>query len=107
MKLPDIPRRGAIVLALTATAAIAGCGYGTPAKLSSAQEQARVRLIQSHTKLTDRQLAKICPGLYPRDFLTNTKKYPLTSKDKDKKQPQITAADRAQAQAAGCDVQPA
>jgi hypothetical protein len=88
-------------------AVLGGCGYGTPAKLTPAQQQARLRLIQSHTSLTDRQLAKICPGLYPRDFLTNTKKYPLTSKDKDKRQPKVTAADRAQAQAAGCDVRPA
>jgi hypothetical protein len=94
-------------MALAGAAAIGGCGYGTPAKLTAAQEQARIRLIEARTSLTDRQLAKICPGLYPRDFLTNTKKYPLTSKDKDKKQPRITAADRAQAKAAGCDVRPA
>jgi hypothetical protein len=103
----NISRRGVIAATLAPAAIAGGCGSGTPVKLTSAQEQARIRLIESHTSLTDRQLAKICPGLYPRDFLTNTKKYPLTSKDKDKKQPQITAADRAQAQAAGCDLRPA
>jgi hypothetical protein len=90
--------------ATAATIALGGCGYGTPAKITSAQEQARIRLIEAHANLTDRQLARICPGLYPRDFLTNKDKYPLTTRDKAKKQPQITAADRAQAKAAGCDV---
>jgi hypothetical protein len=98
------PRRAAVATALAATALIAGCGYGTPAKLTPAQEQARIRLIEANEGLTDRQLARLCPGLYPRDFLTNTDKYPLTSRDKAKKQPKITAADRAQAKAAGCDV---
>jgi hypothetical protein len=100
------PRHLALAGGLIAAAVLGGCGYGTPAKLAPAQQQARIRLIESRTGLTDRQLARICPGLYPRDFLSNTKKYPLTSKDKDKHQPKVTAADRAQARAAGCDVRP-
>jgi hypothetical protein len=99
-----LPRSSAVAAALVAAAVLGGCGYGTPAKLSSAQEQARIRLIEAHAGLTDRQLARICPGLYPRDFLTNTKKYRLTSRDKAKQQPKVTASDRAQAKAAGCDV---
>lgn len=107
MASSSLLRKPLAIAAVAAITVLGGCGYGTPAKLTSAQEQARIRLIEAHTSLTDRQLARICPGLYPRDFLTNTKKYPLTSKDKDKKQPKITAADRAQASAAGCDVRPA
>jgi hypothetical protein len=99
-------RRLALAGAAIGALAAGGCGYGTPAKLSPAQQQARIRLIEARKGLTDRQLARICPGLYPRDFLSNTKKYPLTSRDKDKRQPKVTAADRAQAQAAGCDVRP-
>lgn len=101
------PRRLALAGAAIGALAVGGCGSGTPAKLTPAQEQARIRLIETHANLTDRQLARICPGLYPRDFLSNTKKYPLTSRDKDKSQPKVTAADRAQATAAGCDVRPA
>jgi hypothetical protein len=100
----QVPSRAAVATALTIAAALAGCGYGTPAKLTPAQEQARIRLIEANENLTDRQLARLCPGLYPRDFLTNTDKYPLTKRDKEKQQPKVTAADRAQAKAAGCDV---
>jgi len=101
-----VHRRAALACAVVATALLGGCSYGMPARLTPAQQQARIRLIESRTHLTDRQLARVCPGFYPRDFLTNTKKYPLTSKDKAKSQPKVTAADRAQAHAAGCDVRP-
>jgi hypothetical protein len=102
--LRSVRPRLALAAILLATAAFAGCGYGTPAKLTPAQEKARIRLIEANKNLTDRQLARLCPGLYPRNFLTDTDKYPLTKRDKEKKQPKITAADRAQAKAAGCDV---
>jgi hypothetical protein len=104
MSRRSLPRSLLAAGALIVAALVGGCGYGTAARLTPEQAQARIRLIERHASLTDRQLARLCPGLYPRDFLTNTKKYPLTSRDKDKKQPPITAADRAQAKAAGCDV---
>jgi hypothetical protein len=97
-------------LALSTVLALAlgagGCAYGTPARLTAAQQDARVRFVEAHGNLTDRQLARLCPGLYPRDFLRNTKKYPLVKQDKAAKQPRIAARDRAQAKAAGCDVRP-
>jgi hypothetical protein len=97
-------------LALSTVLALAlgvgGCAYGTPARLSAAQQEARVHFIATHGDLTDRQLARLCPGLYPRDFLRDTKKYPLVKQDKAARQPRIAVRDRAQAQAAGCDVRP-
>jgi hypothetical protein len=102
--------RRALPLALSAVALAAGaggCAYGTSAKLTTAQQDARVRFVKDHAKLTDHQLARLCPGLYPRTFLTDRKKYPLTKDDKARTQPRATAADRAQATAAGCAVRPA
>lgn len=102
--------RRALALALSAAALAAGlggCAYGTPAKLTAAQQQARMRFIRAHAGLTDHQLARLCPGLYPANFLSDRKKYPLTADDKKRSQPRFTAADRAQAKAAGCDVRPA
>lgn len=100
-------RRALPIALIAATLGAGGCAYGTPAKLTSAQEQARIRFVKDHASLTDHQLARLCPGLYPRDFLTNRKKYPLAKEDKSGTQPRATAADRAAATAAGCDVRPA
>jgi hypothetical protein len=103
--------RRALPLALTAvalatSAGVGGCAYGTSAKLTTAQQDARVRFIKQHAGLTDHQLARLCPGLYPRTFLTDRKKYPLTKDDKARAQARVTAADRAHATAAGCAVWP-
>ena len=58
-------------LALLAVLALGGCAYGTAARLTPAQEQARVAFIKAHKDFSDRDMAKLCPGLYPADFLTN------------------------------------
>lgn len=89
-------------VALAAT----GCGYGTPATITPQQKQTRVAFINAHARFSDRELAQLCPGLYPRDFLTKTGKYPDAKPDKKRTPPKVTAADRTQAQAAGCDVRP-
>lgn len=68
--------------------------------MTPAQRSARVTLIRAHQSLSDRNLARLCPALYPSDYLTNTKKYPKP-KGKEKKVT-FTAADRAQATAADC-----
>ncbi len=95
--------RRVLPLALLATIAHGGCGYGTAARLSSDQEQARVQFIKSHGDFDDHELARLCPGLYPSDFNTNDDAgYP--KQDSGRKHPTVTAADRAQAAAAGCDV---
>ncbi len=99
-------RRALPLVVLLAVLALGGCSYGTAAKLTSDQEQARVQFIQDHTSFSDRELAKLCPGLYPHDFLTNTGKYPLPRGEKNRTPPRITAKDRAQAAAAACDVRP-
>jgi hypothetical protein len=101
--------RRALPLALSAVAlaaGVGGCAYGTSATLTASQQDARTRFVKDHASLTDHQLARLCPGLYPRTFLTDRKRYPLTKDDKARTQPRVTAADRAQAQAAGCDVRP-
>jgi hypothetical protein len=86
-------RRLAAVPVLAALA-LAGCG-GTatdgPAR--------RDAFILRHGKLKDEQLARLCPSLYPSDFLANPKKYGYT-RDKTRFRP--TAAQRADARRAGC-----
>jgi len=68
--------RRALPLAATLAAAalLGGCAYGTAAKLTPAQERARIAFLKAHTDFDDRELAQLCPGLYPRDFLTNPDK---------------------------------
>jgi hypothetical protein len=92
------------LVACAAALALGGCAYGTAAPLSSAQEQARVAFLKRHGRFDDRELAQLCPGLYPRSFLTDTSKYPEAKPPKGRTSPKVTAADRAQAAAAGCAV---
>lgn len=90
------------LLALLAALAIGGCTYGQPARLTAEQEQARIEFLDSVRDFDDHELARLCPGLYPSDFLTNTDDYPEESRDH--RTPPVTAELRAQARAAGCDV---
>lgn len=99
-------RRSAPLAALLAVLTLGGCAYGTAARLTSAQERARIAFIDAHRGFSDRDLAKLCPGLYPADFLTNTKKWPAGKASKGDKPATVTAKDRAEAKAAGCDVRP-
>ncbi|HEY4276703.1 MAG TPA: hypothetical protein VGM91_00710 [Conexibacter sp.] len=95
--------RRVLPLALLATIVLGGCGYGTAARLSSDQQQARVQFIKSHGDFDDHELSRLCPGLYPSDFNTNTDAgYP--KEDSGRTPPRVTQADRAQAAAAGCDL---
>lgn len=94
-------------LALLAALAIGGCSYGTPADLTAEQERARIAFIEDHGDLSDRDLARLCPGLYPRDFLTDHDAWPAGERRRGEADASFTAADRAQAAAAGCDVRPA
>ncbi|HEX5145400.1 MAG TPA: hypothetical protein VFV85_00150 [Conexibacter sp.] len=95
-------------LALTALLAVGGCAYGTPARITQAQDSARIRFLQDHADYSDRDLARICPGLYPSDFLTNKDKWPAgESRSGDMSASAIAAAktrDAAAIAAAGCDV---
>ncbi|HXE44773.1 MAG TPA: hypothetical protein VN635_06220 [Conexibacter sp.] len=99
-------RRPASLAALLAVLALGGCAYGTAARLTPAQQRARITFIDAHRGFSDRDLAKLCPGLYPTDFRTNTKKWPAGKATKGEKPARVTARDRAEAQAAGCDVRP-
>lgn len=90
------------LLALLAALAIGGCTYGQPADLSADQKQARIELLESVGAFDDHELARLCPGLYPRDFLTNEDDYP--EEDRDHRDPPVTDELRAQVSAAGCDV---
>jgi hypothetical protein len=99
-------RRALPLAAVAAALAVGGCSSGTAAKLTPAQEQARLAFVKAHGNYSDRELAQLCPGLYPKHFLTDTGKYPIPRGEKTRKHPTPTARDRAEAQAAGCDVRP-
>lgn len=97
-------RRTLLPATILAAAVLGGCDHGTPADLTAQQERARIAFLESHRDFDDRELAKLCPGLYPRRFLTDADKYPEGKRDTSRTPPRVTAADRAQAKAAGCDV---
>jgi hypothetical protein len=97
-----VSRRPAAVLVVLA-AALAGCG-ATP----SPQQTRRAAFLEKYDRLNDRDLARLCPSLYPRDFLTSPKrydKYGYTKPDKNAKRFRPTATERADAGAAGCTSQ--
>jgi hypothetical protein len=95
--------RRALPFLLLATLLVGGCGYGESADLTSAQKQARVEFLKQVDQFDDHELARLCPGLYPRDFNTNDDAgYPR--EDKDHRNPTVTPELRAAARAAGCDV---
>jgi hypothetical protein len=104
-------RRAALILVSLALLALGGCAYGTAARLTPAQEQARIAFIKAHDDYSDRDLARLCPGLYPRDFLTNHGDWPAGEASSDDMSARAIAAARtrqaAQLRAAGCDVYPA
>jgi hypothetical protein len=99
-------RRLAPLVALLAALALAGCEYGTAADLSASQESARIAFIEDHADLSDRDLARLCPGLYPSDFLTDHDEWPAGELRDGETDARFTAEDRAEARAAGCDVRP-
>jgi len=103
-------RRLASLAVLLTALALGGCAYGTPARLTNAQQQARTAFIKAHHGYSDRDLARLCPALYPRDFLTNKKAWPAgEARSGDMTAGQIAAArtrQAAQIRAAGCDVFP-
>lgn len=94
--------RRALPLLLVATVAVGGCGYGTAAELTDEQTQARTELIARAGEFDNHELARLCPGLYPRDFLTNEDDYPR--EDEDHRDPAVTPALRDLVARAGCDV---
>jgi hypothetical protein len=103
-------RRAALTAVSLALLALGGCAYGTAARLTPAQESARPAFIEAHGDFSDRDLARLCPGLYPRDFLTNTSDWPAgeaRSGDLSSRAIAIARArDAADVRAAGCDVFP-
>ncbi|MFL5816405.1 MAG: hypothetical protein ACJ76L_02275 [Conexibacter sp.] len=103
-------RRFAPLAALLAALLVGGCAYGTEARLTPAQESARVAFVEDHGDYSDRDLARLCPGLYPRDFLTNEDDWPAgKSRSGDLSARAIDSArtrEAAAVRAAGCDVYP-
>jgi hypothetical protein len=103
-------RRAALILVSLALLALGGCAYGDEARLTPAQEQARKAFIRAHDDYSDRDLARLCPGLYPRDFLTDHDEWRAgEARLGDLSARQIAAArerQAAQIRAAGCDVFP-
>jgi hypothetical protein len=103
-------RRAALIAASLALLALGGCAYGDEARLTPAQERARIAFIEDHGDLSDRDLARLCPGLYPRDFLTNEDDWPAgEARSGDLTAREVEAArtrEAAELRAAGCDVYP-
>jgi hypothetical protein len=103
-------RRFAPLVALTTALLVGGCAYGTAAKLTPAQQQARTAFIGAHDDYSDRDLARLCPSLYPRDFLTNHDDWPAgEARSGDLSTRAIDAArvrEAADVRAAACDVYP-
>jgi hypothetical protein len=103
-------RRLVPIAAVLAALALGGCAYGTAARITPAQDQARIRLIEAHGHYSDRDLARLCPGLYPADFLTNTSKWTAGKKSSDDLSASAIARARtreaAALRAAACDVRP-
>jgi hypothetical protein len=103
-------RRTVLILVSLALLALGGCAYGTAARLTPAQERARVAFIEDHGDFSDRDLARLCPGLYPRDFLTNEDDWPAgKARSGDLSARAIDATrtrEAADLRAAGCDVYP-
>jgi hypothetical protein len=103
-------RRAALILVSLSLLAIGGCSYGTEARLTPAQERARIDFIKTHDDYSDRDLARLCPGLYPRDFLTNEDDWPAGERRSgDLTVRQLATARTRQAaaiRAAACDVYP-
>ncbi|MEA2391283.1 MAG: hypothetical protein QOK31_1392 [Solirubrobacteraceae bacterium] len=86
------------LLALLAVAVmLSGCG-GTP----DAQQAARARFLDIEHKLKDDELARLCPSLYPADYLKDRKKYGYP---KNKKPRVLTPQDQANARQAHCTPQ--
>lgn len=94
--------RRALPFLLLATVAIGGCGYGTPADVTDEQTQARAELIRAAGEFDNHEFARLCPGLFPRDFLTDEDEY--GREDEDHRNPTVTPALRDLAERAGCDV---
>lgn len=98
-----------LALATLAAALLAGCGAqagalpggGASSTLSAGQKAARAQLLKANRGLNDRELAKLCPALYPRDFETAKKYKDIRGKQKLKKT-SFSAEDRALAARAGC-----
>ncbi len=91
-------RRAAFPLALLALAA-SGCGAaitGDQAKRRDFLQNPAVK------KLSDQQLARLCPSLYPSDYLARPKHYRYT---RDSKRFVPNAQQRSAASSAGCTAQ--
>jgi hypothetical protein len=71
-----------------------GCG-GTP----NPQQAARASFLDKEHKLKDDELARLCPSLYPADYLKDRKKYGYPE---NKKPRPVGPQDQAAARAAGC-----
>lgn len=89
-------RRAAILaLILLPAAGLVACG-STP---EDAASQRHVDLIKGQPDLSNEELARLCPNLYPSDFLRDPGKY---NYKRDKTPVTFTSAQLAAARQAGC-----
>jgi hypothetical protein len=92
-----VRRPVALIAVALAALPLAGCG-GT----SSPAQQKRVDFLNRYAELDDQELARLCPSLFPTDYLERPKHYHYT---RNKKTFQPTARQRADARTAGCTSQ--
>src|SRR5215211_1110133 len=93
-----------VPLALVLVAALAGCGAKVERPMgqqpvSPELRAKRISFLKDYGGFSDQQLARLCPALYPKDFLANPKKYGLKKGDKTRG---FSAKDRQRAATAGC-----
>ncbi|MDO8184218.1 hypothetical protein Q5424_00185 [Conexibacter sp. JD483] len=96
--------RRLLPLALLAALVVAGCDSVEKADITPEQRAARVQLIRAADNFDDQDLARLCRGLYPSDFLTKPGDYP--DEKKDHRAPSAADRDRLAGLVAraGCDV---
>ncbi len=102
-----MPRRIALTAVLVAV--LAGCGTkpgnlpngAASNTLTAGQQDARLQLVKENGGLNDRELAKLCPALYPADFETAKKYKDIRGKQKLRKTT-FPAEARRLAARAGC-----
>jgi hypothetical protein len=94
-------RRRPLALGTLLAVALAASGCGGSATGDQAKRKTFLQA-KDVEKLKDEELARLCPSLYPTDFLARPKHYRYT---RAKKRFVPNASQRTEAQAAGCTAQ--
>jgi hypothetical protein len=95
------PRIAVALAALVLVAGAPGCGGED---LGEPERNRLAEFIREHEELRDEELARLCPALYPRDFLEDPDRYDYERDEEARRDfaPEL----REQARRAGCDAPP-